>query len=89
MVEILQEAWLIIFPSLLILCGIVGLIAMVSPKMLALVAETGGIRVTKPKNSSLFEPTINIDKFVIRHSREFGSIVTLVTIYNVIFFRSH
>ena len=84
--EILREAWLIIFPCLLGLCGVVGLIAVFSPRMFAFVAETGGIRITKPKNPLLFEPIVDIDQFVIRHSREFGSIVTLVTVYLTLFF---
>ena len=86
MVEILQDAWQILFPCLLAMCGVVGLIAMFSPKMFALVAETGGIWVTKPKQPAMFESTIDIDKFVIRHSREFGSIVTLVTVFLTLFF---
>ncbi len=79
--DILQEAWPIIFLSLLGLCGIVGLVAVVSPKTFALVAETGGIWVTKPKSTTFFESRIDIDQFVIRHSRQFGSMVTLGVVY--------
>ena len=86
MIEILHEAWLILFPSLLGLCGVVGIAAMVSPKLLTLVAQTGGIVVAQPKNESKFKASVDIDQFIIRHSREFGSIVTLVTIYLTLFF---
>ena len=84
--DILHEAWPIIFLSLLGLCGIVGLVAVVSPKTFALVAETGGLWVTKPKSSALFESPIDIDQFVIRHSRQFGSMVTMVVVYLALFF---
>ena len=79
--EILQQAWPNIFFSLLGLCGIVGLVAVVSPKMFARVAETGGLRVIKPKSPLLFESTIDIDQLVIRHSRQFGTVVILVVVY--------
>ena len=84
--DILYEAWPVIFLSLLGLCGIVGLTAMVSPKIFAVVAETGGIWVTKPKQATFFESPIDIDQFVIRHSRQFGSMVTLVVIYLTLLF---
>ena len=79
--DILQEAWPIIFLSLLGLCGIVGLVALVSPKKFVLVAETGGIWITKPKSTTFYESPIDIDQFVIRHSRQFGSMVTLGVVY--------
>ncbi|MGI9427724.1 MAG: GGDEF domain-containing protein [Bythopirellula sp.] len=79
--DILQQAWPFIFLSLLGLCGLVGLLAVISPKMFALVAETGGLQISKPHNSSLFEPAINIDQYVMRHSRQFGTLVTLIVVY--------
>lgn len=80
-VETMQEAWPSIFLSLLGLCGVVGVLAVVSPRMFALVAATGGMWVTRPKKPSLFDLPIDIDQFVIRHSRQFGSVVTLVVFY--------
>ena len=79
--DILQEAWPIIFLSLLGLCGVVGLLAVISPKMFALVAETGGLWIAKPKSVSLFETSIDIDQFVIRHSRQFGIVVIMVVVF--------
>ena len=79
--DILREAWPIIFISLLGFCGAVGILAMVSPRAFAIVAETGGLLVTKPKSPSLFESPIDIDQFVIRHSRQFGAMVTVVVTY--------
>lgn len=86
---ILQEAWPIIFLFLLGLCGMVGLLAMVTPKMFALVAAIGGLRVIKPQKSLLFESTINIDKYVIHHSRQFGTVVSLVVVYLALCFFGH
>ncbi len=87
--EILQEAWPIIFLSLMGLCGIVGLVAVLSPKKFTVVAEIGGVWVTKPKNTAFFESRIDIDQFVIRHSRQFGSMVTLGVIYQTLAFFDH
>ena len=42
--------------------------------------------VSQPKNESNFKASVDIDQFIIRHSREFGSIVALVTIYLTLFF---
>ncbi len=85
-VNIIQDAWPIIILSFLGLSGIVGLIALVSPKLFAMVAETGGLWITPPKNSSVVESPIDIDQFVIRNSRQFGGLVLIVVTYLTLFF---
>lgn len=83
--DILHEAWPTILLSFLGLAGVVGLLALVSPKMFAIATEAGGTWVTAPK----FESVISIDQFVIRHSRRFGALVLMVDCYLIPFFLGH
>jgi diguanylate cyclase (GGDEF)-like protein len=84
--EILREALPYIVHSLLGLAGAVGLLALVSPKMFAVVAETSGLWVATPKAQTFDEVVIDIDQFVFRNSRQFGALVVLVTGYLILFF---
>jgi diguanylate cyclase (GGDEF)-like protein len=84
-VNILQEAWPIIIVSFLGLSGIVGLLALVSPKMFAVVAESGGMWIATPKTVAVVESPIDIDQFVIRNSRQFGALVLMVVCYLTLF----
>lgn len=84
-VDILQEAWPIIVLSLLGFSGAVGLLALVSPKMFAVVAETGGLWVASSKTLTVLDSPIDIDKFVIRNSRQFGALVLMVVCYLLLF----
>ncbi|MDC0936241.1 GGDEF domain-containing protein [Pirellulales bacterium] len=60
------------------LAGVVGLVALVSPKIFTAAAELGGMWVTNPKSASTYHSPIDIDQFVIRHSRKFGALVVTV-----------
>jgi len=84
-VDILQEAWPIIVLSLLGFSGAVGALALISPKMFAFVAETGGLWVAGPKTLTALDAPIDIDKFVLRNSRQFGALVLMVVCYLTLF----
>ena len=84
--NILQEALPIINFTFLGLSGIVGLLALVNPKMFAFVAEAGGLWVTAPKTATVLDSPIDIDQFVIRNSRQFGALVLMVVCYLTLFF---
>ncbi len=68
------------------LAGMVGMLALVSPKVFAVAAEVGGLWVTAPKSRSGFESPIDIDQFVIRHSRKFGILVVTVVSFLTLLF---
>ncbi|MEQ8788031.1 MAG: GGDEF domain-containing protein [Pirellulaceae bacterium] len=81
--DIVLEAWPVIVLSLLGFSGLVGLLALFSPKMFAVVAETGGLWVTGPKTT--LDAPIDIDQFVLKNSRQFGALVLMVVCYLTLF----
>ena len=68
--EILREALPYIVHSLLGLAGAVGLLALVSPKMFAVVAETSGLWVATPK-AHPFVAVIFVQALRCKHDRRF------------------
>ncbi len=84
--NILEQAWPIIVLTHLGLFAIVGLLALASPKTFAFVAETGGLWITAPKKTAVFDAPIDIDQFVIRNSRQFGALVLMVVCYLTLVF---
>ena len=87
--EIVQDAWPIVVPAFLGLTGIVGLLAFVSPKSFACVAQVGGRWFSTSKTLPVVESRIDIDQFVLRYSRQFGAQVLLIVCYLSMFFLGH
>ncbi len=81
-----QDAGPIIIHAFLTFCGIVALLALISPKAFAYVAELSGVCVTPPVAASFVDSPINIDQFVIKNSRQFGVLVLMVVGYLMLFF---
>lgn len=65
------------------------MLALVSPKMFAYVAETSGLWIAAPKTPTVVDSSIDIDRFVIKNSRQFGALVVLVVGYLMLFFLGH
>ena len=84
--EIVQEALPIIVHLFLGLAGLVGLVALTSPKMFAVLAEMSGLWVAAPKAATIDKNVIDIDQFVIKNSRQFGALTVLVSLYLTLLF---
>ncbi|MBN1853608.1 MAG: diguanylate cyclase [Pirellulales bacterium] len=84
--NIINEVWPLLLVTFLGISAMVGALALASPKLFSVVAEVGGIWINTPKSSLIFDKSINIDRFVIKHSRKFGFLVIVVVTYLAIFF---
>jgi diguanylate cyclase (GGDEF)-like protein len=71
------------------LAGFVGLLALASPRLFAVAAELGGLWITAPNSPSSYQSPIDIDQFVIRHSRKFGALVVIVVGFLTLLFMGH
>lgn len=72
--------------SLYALAGAVGVVALSSPKLFAVAAEKGGLWLAPPKTATVYQKPIDIDQFVVRHSRKFGAlVVTVVAFLSLLF----
>ena len=84
--EILHNICSITLYGLFGLAGVVGLLALTSPRLFAVAAESGGLWITAPNSTSLAQSPIDIDQFVIRHSRKFGALVVAVVTFLTLLF---
>lgn len=67
--------------------GVVGFLAVASPRVFAAFADAVGLWITPPpKTLSVVDSPIDIDRFIIRNSRQFGVLVLVSVGYLTLFF---
>lgn len=74
LVEILVEFLNVFFLTLLVISGLVGLLAIASPKAFAVVVSHGGRNVHTGERTRVSR-WVDIDKYVLQHARAFGLII--------------
>jgi len=86
--KMLNAAWEPLFLTLLGLTGVAGLLACLSPKLFASAAKLGGTLVSVAPSRTALDRWVDIDGYVLRHSRFFGFLVVasvgylwLLTVY--------
>jgi len=86
-VDTLQSILPFIIHACFWFCGIVGTVALISPKSFSVVADVVGLWITPfPQTQSVANAPIDIDKFVMRNSRQFGALVLASVVYLAVFF---
>ena len=62
-------------PVFLSLCGLLGLLALLSPQLFGRIATFGGRWIDSAKALAAFDKRVDVDQYVLRHSRILGSLV--------------
>jgi diguanylate cyclase (GGDEF)-like protein len=81
MTTTIQAGFLNVFIAMLASSGALGLLAMLHPRGFTQLASIGARWVGKAKAETVFDKRVNIDWFLIKNSRLFGSLVTLSVVY--------
>ncbi|MCE9548735.1 MAG: GGDEF domain-containing protein [Planctomycetia bacterium] len=79
--HLLVTFWETLFVSLLGVAGVSGLLALASPRAFAVVARFGGKVVSFTPINTPVDKWVDIDGFVLRHSRYFGFLATTSVTY--------
>ncbi len=65
----------LIVPALLAVAGLLGAVAILSPRLFALTAKKGATWIDSDQCFRLLDRRLDVDEFVLRHSRIFGTLV--------------
>ncbi len=74
-----QYGWMV-WAGLAIVAGL-GILAVVSPRYFAVLAQRGGTWVDTNRMLEKFERRIDIDHYAIRHSRVFGVVIIVAVLF--------